>query len=180
MDRNILDNRIPANSADAILIALQNLMEKKDYRDITVSDICREGNLSRKTFYKYYTSKEDVLDFLVESLCLGYTITDDHSIFLQYFEFWSHLKDWIAILIQNNLWYEINKKVLHHSADDVRERDWDALLNGHADRKTLVFEFTNFGLARMVEIWYESGFAMTPAELAHLTEHIISEQLRLC
>ena len=48
--------------------SLLNLMTQRPYQDITVTDICREANIPRRTFYHYFGSKEDVLEFMIETL----------------------------------------------------------------------------------------------------------------
>lgn len=47
--------------------AVIRLMEKKSFEEIRVNDIVREAGVSRMTYYKYYTSKLEVLkDYLHE------------------------------------------------------------------------------------------------------------------
>lgn len=46
---------------DLISISLYYLMIQKDYRDISVTDICEKANMSRTTFYRHYQNKEDIL-----------------------------------------------------------------------------------------------------------------------
>lgn len=45
---------------------LLDLMQQQPYKEITVTDICREAAIPRRTFYHYYESKEDVLNDIVE------------------------------------------------------------------------------------------------------------------
>ncbi|MCD7956177.1 MAG: TetR/AcrR family transcriptional regulator [Lachnospiraceae bacterium] len=46
---------------DCIFTALTGLMEQKEYKYITVTDIARKAGVSRMTYYRTYTSKEDIL-----------------------------------------------------------------------------------------------------------------------
>jgi AcrR family transcriptional regulator len=48
-------------------LALSELLKTKDFGDVTVSEVCRQGGLARKTFYRDFSSLEDVLDFAVSS-----------------------------------------------------------------------------------------------------------------
>ena len=41
--------------------ALLTLMKKQDFEHITISDICREADVSRTTFYHHYSKADDVL-----------------------------------------------------------------------------------------------------------------------
>jgi len=53
--------------ADAFLTAL----ETKALSDITVSEICAESGISRKTFYKYYSDQFEFFKALQEDLFVG-------------------------------------------------------------------------------------------------------------
>ncbi len=46
---------------DCIFTALILLMEQKEYKYITVTDIARKAGVSRMTYYRTYSSKEDIL-----------------------------------------------------------------------------------------------------------------------
>ncbi|MCD7833209.1 MAG: TetR/AcrR family transcriptional regulator [Lachnospiraceae bacterium] len=46
---------------DSIFTALTQLMEQKEYKYITVTDIARKSGVSRMTYYRTYSSKEDIL-----------------------------------------------------------------------------------------------------------------------
>lgn len=47
-----------------ISLALYELLLKKPFDEVTVSDICKKAGVSRMTFYRYYTTKEDIfVDF---------------------------------------------------------------------------------------------------------------------
>jgi hypothetical protein len=46
--------------------ALLDLLAKKDYSDITITDICRTSEINRGTFYLHYTNSWEVLDALFD------------------------------------------------------------------------------------------------------------------
>ena len=48
--------------------SLLNLMMQNPYQDITVTDICKEADIPRRTFYHYFENKEDVLESIIESM----------------------------------------------------------------------------------------------------------------
>ena len=48
------------NSKDLIAIAIYQLMAKIPYHKITVKLICEKAGVSRMSFYRYYTTKEDI------------------------------------------------------------------------------------------------------------------------
>lgn len=59
-------------SKSEITEALINLMKYHDFSEITVKHILIEAQVARKTFYRNFTSKEDVLRSYIESIILEY------------------------------------------------------------------------------------------------------------
>lgn len=49
--------------------SLLELMEQKPFPEITVTEICEGAGIGRKTFYRNFAYKEDVLDFQLDQLC---------------------------------------------------------------------------------------------------------------
>lgn len=49
-------------TACAIREAFAALLEKKPYDSISISEICSEAHVSRKTFYNYFESKQSIIE----------------------------------------------------------------------------------------------------------------------
>lgn len=60
-------------SQKMITDALFSLMKKYPYPKITVKQIILEAELARKTFYRNFTSKDDVLNSYIDGVILEYT-----------------------------------------------------------------------------------------------------------
>lgn len=96
------DNPIARQSQRWIIQALLNLMEKMEYDKITVTEICRNADLDRRTFYRNFDSKNDVLEayisFLGEEYIKMYETLDKpskHTATKVFFEFWSQYLNFI-------------------------------------------------------------------------------------
>ncbi|MCI9067190.1 MAG: TetR/AcrR family transcriptional regulator [Lachnospiraceae bacterium] len=65
-----MDKRKEANMRvkSGITVSLLNLMHRKSFSDITVSELVREAGVARASFYRNYDSKEDVLLTLIEDV----------------------------------------------------------------------------------------------------------------
>ena len=48
--------------------ALEEMMMEQDYEDIFVSDLCTRAGISRRSFYRYFNGKDDVLRSLLEDI----------------------------------------------------------------------------------------------------------------
>ena len=65
--------RLPNNEAnlltrESIRTALLLLMENKDFESITISELVRRAGVSRQSFYRNYTSKEDIVVEIMETI----------------------------------------------------------------------------------------------------------------
>ena len=59
-------------SAKMIEDALFELMKEKDFARITISEIAKRADVGRRTFYRLYTGKEEVLHAWFDKLCREY------------------------------------------------------------------------------------------------------------
>ena len=62
-------NRI---TREAICTALVYLMEAKDFESITIAELARKAGVSRQSFYRNYTSKEDIVIEIEEKMLTSF------------------------------------------------------------------------------------------------------------
>ena len=55
--------------------ALFKLMEEKNYTQITVSEVAKRADISRRTFYRFYKERDEVLRCYLGKLCQEYQRT---------------------------------------------------------------------------------------------------------
>ena len=65
-------NKTALQSQHLIADALMALLRRKPYQEITVSELCREAAVGRKTFYRNFETKKDVIDLILEELLETY------------------------------------------------------------------------------------------------------------
>lgn len=100
--------------------ALFFVMRNKPYAEITISDISKQADLSRRTFYRLYHEKDDVLHRYFDRLCKEYCSQmpplqkyDIGQIAREYFSFWYQYRENLLIMHQcgldEMLYYEISR-----------------------------------------------------------------------
>ena len=67
-------NKTAVQSQNMIADALFSLMKRKHFQQITVTEICDEAAIGRKTFYRNFDMKEDVVEFRLDILCERYKV----------------------------------------------------------------------------------------------------------
>ena len=65
MENNV---RYSDSVKEAIIIALVQLMEKKDFHKITIQNIVDRAGVGRSSFYRNFSSKEDILSRYISSI----------------------------------------------------------------------------------------------------------------
>lgn len=59
-------NKTAIRSQHMIADALFSLMKRKPFQQISVTEICKEATIGRKTFYRNFELREDVIDFQLD------------------------------------------------------------------------------------------------------------------
>ena len=65
MQQGNIDRR-SQKTKQSIQAALIKLLEEKSFPKISVTDICREADINRNTFYSYYKRQSDVCDEILK------------------------------------------------------------------------------------------------------------------
>ena len=111
------ENKIAEQSRQWLITSLLTLMEKKNFNDITISEIANHAGLSRVTFYRIFNSKEEILEQYFYMICDEYIDCFDetkqyklHDIIVVFFEFWEQHISFLNLMIQNNLYYDLLDK----------------------------------------------------------------------
>lgn len=72
---NPSQNPSAIRSKNEITDTLLQLMKTYSYKDITVKQIILESLVARKTFYRNFSSKDDVLNAYIDSIMQRYIYT---------------------------------------------------------------------------------------------------------
>lgn len=62
-------NKTALFSQNLIGDAMLHLLEDRPYAGISVSDLCKEADVSRQTFYSLFGSKENVIAYMIKNSC---------------------------------------------------------------------------------------------------------------
>lgn len=153
--------------------ALLSLMREKSYDSITISDLSNEAGYDRRTYYRYFQTKDDILKlycyYLLKELIDILQSLEDlnfQSGTLGYFRFWqSHLD--LLFLLRNH-------KLLH-TLGDLQESMLYQFVEAKVSDQSLplsqyAFCYTAGGLWRVICYWVTSDPIATPEEL---TEYVM-------
>ena len=122
-------NKTAIRSQHMIADALFSLMKRKPFQQISVTEICEEAAIGRKTFYRNFELREDVIDFQLDLMLDNYKMELASLSFEQYlrhhFIFVQKNADYFIALYHNGLSsFAIEKfSVLHPKTIPVWSED---------------------------------------------------------
>lgn len=163
---------------------LLTMMQDKPFGEISVSSLCEQTGLSRKTFYRLFESKHDVLCALIDRAIRDFihfrlpreTLIADVSEELQtFFAYWLVNRPLLDALSKNGNSTMLYERSIHH----MLEEDTDLLLQLgvvptlQQNMESLMFFLS--GIMTLVVSWHHTGYQKSPQEMAAITERILSE-----
>lgn len=166
--------------------ALLAAMRAKGYAQTTVTDICREADIPRRTFYHYFDCKETVLRAVVESMlneCFwevmlefdrGYEAMKESLV--RNFRYWQgEAREKLDLLLDNGLsgemmqcalqWLESEHLGLPHRPG-VTEKELEII--------TMV---GTSGFFTLLMYWRRNNYRESPEEMADFAMQVLSEPL---
>lgn len=152
-------------------------MGRLPYKKITLTELCREQNVPRKTFYRYFPTKEDCLLALVD-----HTLSDcndialkgwdgstalDEPVLLQFFRYWLEHRSFLDAIRDNGL-----QPLLLDRTTVIVDRMKERSSFGHFARDQVEY-FIAQGLMTTVLRWHHFGFRSSPEEMASVFGHLL-------
>lgn len=175
-----------ASRQRALEAGLLAAMGSRHYEEISVSDLCDQLEVPRKSFYRYFSSKDGALQALLDHTLMEYetyplTTAPGEPRTVQkelerFFQFWIDHKPLLdalqrsnlsGILIERAITYALNgvfmpRRFLPQDAKEVQEQ---------------VTTFSVCGLMSMVLSWHHSGYPHPAHHMAKLAVRLVSQPL---
>ena len=169
-----------------IEMAFLDLMSKKSYSEITITELCETLNMPRKTFYRYFDSKEDTLYALIEHTMNEYqsfspdtckdvkrTLSGEIG---NYYKFWICHKPLLDALNKNDMLEKLIEISINFPVNDMvsirkflpDDSDW-------ASEK--IYRFAICGLCFQMIDWYRDGFKVSIEDMSKLSCRMLSKPL---
>lgn len=147
--------------------ALLQLMNEKDFKDISITEISVKAGVSRMAYYRNYNYKEDILNDHMTELIEEYKIMREehadsiYNRFLFAYKFFKDNNDFITSMEKSNLSVIIQNKIndymkifYKNSDEDINEKYKLYILSG--------------ALYNSSKMWILNGMKETPEELAKI------------
>ena len=160
---------IAEQSKKKIAEAMLSVMNIYDYKEITVTQITQEARISRKTFYRHFRDKDEVLKHLFDSLyqeCLS-SITQSgiHNywdVVQCFFDFWEKHAEALNLMKRSNLLPQLFEESYDRSFEvfrSVRTSDH------YGEQLPYILAYSIGGMNSMLIKWIEGGMSIPSSAL---------------
>ena len=160
------------------------MMGEKLLSEISVSALCEQTGLSRKTFYRLFESKQDVLYSLVDRVIREYVrfrLPGDAAApgaseeLLTFYVYWKEQRSLLDALSKNGISTLLYERCMQHMLAEEADvlRQIGIAPGPKRDEETLMFFLS--GLLTLMVSWHHGGYQKTPREMADITERILRE-----
>lgn len=159
---------------ESITVALLNLMRKKAFSEIKVTEIVKLAGVGRTSFYRNFESKEDVLKKHINRLYSEYFLThklpdmsvekERRSHMLSRFRFVKQNADFFVLLNKNNLLYEIFESIDNSTLEKIAIID---VKNRYSAA------FMSSACVGVIKEWINRKFKETEEELVEVFMNIV-------
>ena len=161
------------------------LMESKHYEDITVTELCEKCEMPRKTFYRYFDSKDSALYGLIQHTCQSYsglaveksrkrrTLQGERT---DFFSFWQEKKRLLDALNKSELLPKIIEISLNFPINEFLSIS-KFLPNESPWERVQIFKFTVGGLLVLMLDWYKRGYSESPEAMGGIAAKLLGTQL---
>lgn len=165
---------------------LLDAMSQQHYEEISVSDLCSQLQIPRKSFYRYFSSKEGALHALLDHSLMDFeafsapnfakekrTVQQDME---QVFSYWKHQKPLLDALARSNLSGVLIQRAISHALSETAlPRRF--LPMDEKNTQEHVTTFAVCGLMSMVVQWHHEGYPESVQQMAQIAVRLVSQPL---
>lgn len=165
-----------------ILQAFNELMEHKSFERITVEEICREADVSKPTFYRYYRDKYDVMTYNFQLLFEKYfslleVLSMEDFLVAMYRatqENFQPIKRAFDILGRNSMNDVIYSYCVGAMVEVLAKKQGGEITN----RQRIQCDIIAYGVSYIGDNWINGRYDLTPEEAAAATIALMPDELK--
>lgn len=161
-------------------------MGSRHFEEISVSDLCDQLGVPRKSFYRYFSSKDGALQALLDHTLMEY---DSFSLapapgekrtvqteLERFFQFWLHKKFLLDALQRSNLSGLLIERSIAYALSGI-PMPRRFLAQDNQEVQEQVTTFAVCGLMSMVLSWHHDGYTQPAHHMARMAVRLVSQPL---
>ncbi|MBP2623331.1 TetR/AcrR family transcriptional regulator [Streptococcus oricebi] len=163
-------------SKEQLSAAFIELLKHNRYQEIPISEILDLAGISRRTFYRHFTNKKELLHYEMEKLIQKYLAQKDkllaascfEAMMTVSFEFWYQERELLQLFIRNQLFDQFLLKWNEHASDIYKSINGPWPITPHIDEHNLnyVTHFIVGGYYNLLYLWLQEENPEPPVKVA--------------
>ncbi|AKS70074.1 TetR family transcriptional regulator [Staphylococcus schleiferi] len=152
-----MDKRIK-KTQKAIKQTILNLLQEKQIEEITVTDICEESEIVRRTFYAHYTDKYDLIEHIMDDyisdfieICHFKENVDFTLGNIKWFQYLYENREIFNTLFRSSISSLFNRKLENIINEQIELKLREDLMNNDLRKETLLKFLTSAVLGVMID-----------------------------
>lgn len=170
---------------DSISEALVSLIEDNNYNEITIGEIAAACNISRRTIYRHFKTKDEILSYGFRSCVVklaDYISLQDHpdlhELCLTYFKFWEENIDRLLMMSDAGVLFRFGDEfdsLVNVIADRlIRRSSSSPLTPTELQMYRYRFAYETAGFWQITELWSRESPRRSPGEMADIMVKIVT------
>lgn len=155
---------------ECIADALLRLLKEKPMEAITIQEITDLADVGRVTYYRNFSSKEDVILFKLSLLCETWIETiipedlqNEKKMAMQFFIFIRSMEDVVIVLYRANLWFVFLNFLYQYLGPQ----------EGFEKEEIYKSSFLAYGLFGITSEWIKGGMVETEEQLGEMLMKVL-------
>ena len=159
--------------------ALQELMKDRLFEEISISELCRYTGLSRKTFYRLYETKADVVYAMIDHTIMEEaTCEPDRSVgpgeLHQFLAFWRSRSDFLDVLQKNQISALLAQQAANIALQETPDRLAIFGLENNVNARDMMLFYLS-GFFALVLDWHSQGFERSIDEVCDVLVELLTK-----
>ncbi len=179
---HIKDDKRSKRSARFIYLALDSLLDEKNYDDISITEVIQRSEIGRSTFYRNFDSLDDILKYECDRKFIDLkkdvqkkfksrnnsNMTHPLSLILPFLEYWYQDSRIIELLLKSN-----NRNIFINNIEQiVMGLEKISFIDNKAPILSYAVNIRTYIIASIILTWIANNKDLTPKELhKHLLIH---------
>ena len=159
------------------------LLQQIPYSQISIGQICDAANLSRKSFYRYFSNKEGCLCALLDHAIMdgaSFYLPEESKkhissiIFERFFEFWEQQTALLDVLQRDSLEVKLVERMMVYVTEE--ENQFRNYLGIYREDSFEYMSYLVSGVMGLVITWHHHGHQKTPQQMAVILERLLKSK----
>ena len=163
---------------------LLDLLVDSPYCGITIGQICELAGVSRKSFYRYFDSKDGCLHALLDHIIMDaapYCLSSSGEVFsdpafcTRIFEFWQQHTPLLDALERDGLSLQIPQRVMHYILTEEPEYARSMGIPQNLAIEHIIYNVS--GLMGLVLSWHHTRYPKTAAQMGEVLYQLMQPKM---